>query len=177
MLLGEALAGILLTGGAYASIATLQSGFMSFLATAGFAVNVVGIAHLAGGWGRRVTGLQSWLRRGVTGLLAIGACAQIVALVYLFGVGWNNTAALPMAIMLAGAMIAVAASALRTHPDPDIGRLLRRRAEARRDYEGVRGQAMAEIRKARQAFESEVAFLLEAARPLTRSRSAEDGLS
>ena len=173
-----ALAGVLLTAGAYGSIATLRPGVMSFLATTGFAVNVVGIAHLAGGWGRRVTGLRSWLRRGVTGLLAIGACAQIVALVYLFGLGWTDTAAMPMAIMLAGAMVAVVASALRTHPDPDIGRLLRRRAEALRDYEGVRRQAVAEIRKARQAFEAEVAALLEAARPLTRSRgAAEDGLS
>lgn len=111
----------------------------------------------------------------------IGGCSRRLRadrrLVYLFVVGWNNTAALPMAIMLAGALIAVVASALHTHPDPDTGRLLRRRAEARRDYERVRGQAMAEIRKARQAFESEVAFLMEAGRPLTRSRGAEDGLS
>ena len=168
------LAGALLTAGAYASIAALRPGLMSFLATAGFAINVVGVAHLAGGWGRKVTGLRSWVRRGVTGLLALGASAQIVALVYLFGLGWTDSAALPMAIMLAGATVAVVASALRTHPDPDISRLLRRRAEARRDYETVRKLALAEIRKARHAFESEIAQLLEAARPLTRSHSAEE---
>jgi hypothetical protein len=33
------------------------------------------------------------------------------------------------------------------------------------------------IRKARQAFENEVALLLEAARPLARSKGAEDALS
>ena len=168
----------LLTAGAYANIATFRPGLMSFLATAGFAINIVGIAHLAGGWGRKVTGLHSWLRRGVTGLLALGACAQIVALVYLFGLGWTDTAALPMAIMLAGATVAVVASALRTHPDPDISRLLRRRTEARKDYEAVRRQAVTEICKARHAFESEVALLLEASRPLTHSRgTVEDGLS
>jgi len=171
------LAGVLLTAGAYASIATLRPGLMSFLATAGFAINVVGTAHLAGGWGRKVTGLRSWLRRGVTGLLALGACAQIIALVYLFGLGLTDTATLPMAIMLAGAMIAVVASALRTHPDPNIRRLLRRRAQARHDYEAVRRQTTDEISKARQVFESEAAFLQEAARPLARMRGAEDVLS
>jgi hypothetical protein len=172
-----AAAGALMTAGAYASLAPLRAGWMSFFSSVGFALNVTGLAHLAGGWGRRIQGLNSWLRRGATALTAAGACAEIAALIYVFGLGWTDVSALRLAAILAGALLAVIASALRTHPNPDAPRLLRRRAEAQRDYETVRQQIAAEILTERQAFETEASLLQQAARPLPRRIDGPEALS
>lgn len=155
-----------MTAGAYSSLAALRPGWMSLLAAFGFTLNVTGIAHLAGGWGRKIQGLDSWLRRGTMALLAAAACAEILALVYVFGLGWRDATAFRLAAILAGAMLAVAASALRSHPNPDARRLLRRLRDARQDYEGVRKQILLEISAARKAFEEEAAVLEQAARPV-----------
>ena len=96
----------------------------------GIALNIVGLAHFAGGWGRWVIGMRSWPRRIFIGLLAIGASCEIFALIYFAGLGWADAAPIPLIFMLSGASIAIIASALSAWPHPELARLIRREREA-----------------------------------------------
>jgi hypothetical protein len=176
-LISIAVTAFLITAGAYLSLGTLRPGPLSFFAALGFAINVIGLAHSAGGWSRRVLGGRSWRRRISALLLMSGASAQIAALVYVVRVGWLDVTVQRLAPILLGALLAIAVSALRTHPNPDAGRILRRHSEAARDYEAVRQQIAAEIAAAREAFENEVAALEAAAQPLSRRSETGDPLS
>ena len=99
-LIAMLLAFLALAGGAYASISAFKPGTAGALAALGIALNIVGLAHFAGGWGRWVIGMRSWPRRIFIGLLAIGASCEIFALIYFAGLGWTDAAPIPLIFML-----------------------------------------------------------------------------
>jgi hypothetical protein len=166
------LACLLLAGGAYLGFSALQLGRAGAIAAIGFALNIAGLAHLAGSWGRSIAGGPSWLHRFVTALLAIAASCEIATLIYFAGLGWTEAATAPLLAMTVGASTAAIASALRARPDADMARLRRREAEARRDYDAVRRRLLAEVASARQVLEHEAALMEMAAGALQR-RAAE----
>jgi hypothetical protein len=159
---------LLLTGGAHASVLSFARGAVGMLAALGFALNVTALAHLAGGWGRGIAGARSWARRILTALLTVAACLDIAALIWMAGMGWVEPQLPALGAMVGGAVLAVIASALYARPNPDLLRLLRREAEARRDYETVRRQLLAETAAARGSFEQEARALEATAAPLRR---------
>jgi hypothetical protein len=168
-LIAMLLACLALTGGAYASIAAFKPGTAGALAALGIALNIVGLAHFAGGWGRWVIGARSWPRRIFIGLLAIGASCEIFALIYFAGLGWTYAAPIPLIFMASGASVAIIASALSAWPHPELARLIRREREARRDYNTVCKRILHEIGNARRVFDQEAAMLENTAAPLRRS--------
>ncbi len=160
--------GVLLLAGAgvglatYHVLANADVGIFGALAALGIGANIMGLAHLAGGWGRRVQGAWSVWRKLAATLLAAGALAEILALAYVIWLAGGGSWGWAAALLGGSVVVAAVASFLRHHPSPRIERLLEDQSEAKERLVAGKARLAATLEEARTTFERETQLIEQA---------------
>ncbi len=128
------------------------------LIATGFAANVMLLAHLAGGWARRLS-VGSMKRRVLALCVALLLLAEAAILGHALTLLPSQLSWPPIIILAATVLFATLAATARHHPDPAIGRLLDETATAKQQLRKVQETFETTLTAATQRFEEERAAL------------------
>ncbi len=141
---------------------------LTLLIALGFAANIIMLAHLAGGWARRLAAgsLKRRLLALLTAFLLLAEAAIVGHVLTLLPAQLNWY---PVTALAAVALLATLAAVARHHPNPEVGRLLDDTQAAKQALAAAEADFADTLQQAAQRFEEERAKLETMARMAAHS--------